>query len=190
MKPTKETKGFTLIEIIVATFILIILTTVSLANFRTGEKNRRLGLSSEGVISSIRLAQNYALSGKQVYQSDCADTAPIAYRVEFSNSAGSYLVYGDNSCGTVLVETYNLVQQTVFNSTSFYVTDLNGNVTTVNNVNLKFTPPFGFMSAATSGGSTATFSKFRNIAITVQQEGDASKTRTVNIDGVSGRIGE
>jgi prepilin-type N-terminal cleavage/methylation domain-containing protein len=182
--------GFTLIEVIVAVSILIILMTVSLANFRSGEKNRRLGLSAEGIVSAIRLAQNYSLAGKQVYISGCANTAPLSYRVEFSSSSSSYQIYGENSCGTVLIESSSLLQQTVFNAQSLQVANLNGDVTTPAIVNLKFTPPFGLMSVSTTSGASAVFSKFRSIGITVLLETDASRTRTVNVDGVSGRIGE
>ncbi len=53
--------GFTLIELIVSISVIVMITAIFLANYRTATKNSDLRMTAQRVVSDIRLAQNYAL---------------------------------------------------------------------------------------------------------------------------------
>ena len=67
---------------------------------------------------------------------------------------------------------------------SFSVTDLSGTISSGNNLDIKFLPPFGQLTASLNGGS---FQPFAQAVVTVQSN-DASVVRNIFIDGVSGRV--
>ena len=62
--PKKYTSGYTIIEIIVSISILIIIFTLAQAGYRQFILNRSLDSVREGVISELKLAQEYAISGR------------------------------------------------------------------------------------------------------------------------------
>ena len=58
-------KGFTLIELIVVTSIIMILTALSLANYDTGKKQLALQRASFKVSQDLRRAQEMSMSSKE-----------------------------------------------------------------------------------------------------------------------------
>lgn len=57
--------GLTLIEMIVSISIIVLLTTLFLANYRSGQRSSELSLAAQKLASDIRLAQNYSLGAKE-----------------------------------------------------------------------------------------------------------------------------
>lgn len=57
--------GFTLLEITVVVSIIILLSTIFLANYRGGEKQFALKRSAHQLVQSLRIAQEMAMSGRE-----------------------------------------------------------------------------------------------------------------------------
>lgn len=61
----KFVAGFTLLEVLATVFIIGIMATVALVSTHRGKIDKEVSIAAQQVASSIREAQNYALSGKQ-----------------------------------------------------------------------------------------------------------------------------
>lgn len=58
-------RGFSIMELLVATAIFLIITGFVIANFRAGQRHDELELASRALASSLRQAQSMALAGVQ-----------------------------------------------------------------------------------------------------------------------------
>lgn len=63
--PTQKSSGYTIIEIIISIFILVIIFSIAQANYRQFILNKNLDAIKSQIISDVKLAQEYALSGKK-----------------------------------------------------------------------------------------------------------------------------
>ena len=107
----KIQKGFTLIEMLVVIAVVTTISAISVANFRNGEKQKRVVLASEIIVNALRNAQNFSLTSRQIQNAGCYSNTPIAYSIVFPNvPATSILLYGYDKCGNErnLIETYNV----------------------------------------------------------------------------------
>lgn len=59
----KSNKGFTLIEMLVVMFIVVLMSSLMLVNFRSSKKSYILSQAAQKLISDIRKTQNMAMSG-------------------------------------------------------------------------------------------------------------------------------
>ncbi|OGE81603.1 MAG: hypothetical protein A3E98_04185 [Candidatus Doudnabacteria bacterium RIFCSPHIGHO2_12_FULL_48_11] len=176
----KKQLGFTLIELTVSIFILAVISSIAVANYRAGEKRRQVSLAVDGIVNSVRLAQTYALTGKQIESTSCASKAPKDYRVNFSSSS-EYVLYSDDTCGN----SFELQRFSLPAQTQMKAGELRLNSASVNSLSIMFEPPFGRLTASTGG----VFSSFTSASIGVEQK-DGTVTKSATVDGVSGRIGE
>ena len=191
----KTEHGFTALELIIILAITAVITGFMLANFRTGDRQKRTSLAADTVTAALRQAQNYALSGKQIPSnatpvsgSDCrnGDNSADYYRVALSASGTTVSSYADHECGiSFLIESSNLPQRTRIKSDGLSVT-FSSSPLSVGSVDVRFSAPFGRM---TINGGTG-YADFANLNVTVQATDDAARTKTVRIDGVSGKIGD
>lgn len=95
-------KGFTLIEIVIATAILMGVTGFGTANYLKFNETQTLTQAGENLKSHLRDAQNRALTGER----NCAPTRPLNGWCFSATSTSSYKIYG--SCGNIGdVETFN-----------------------------------------------------------------------------------
>ena len=96
-------QGFTLIELIVVVFIMIITTSLSWANYRKARQNSELNIAALKIASDIRQAQNYALSAKYsenpANRSFILNTRPNAWGIFFSSTLNNdrYIMFADSS---------------------------------------------------------------------------------------------
>jgi prepilin-type N-terminal cleavage/methylation domain-containing protein len=176
--------GFTLIELLVVIFITVLIATISIANFRQGERSRQAALASDSVINTLRQAQAYALSGKSTTNADPTCRVPQYYYVAFtySNTLG---LFGKNvKCNTSdLMELISLPQNIRIKASGLTVDA----VVAATNLSVAFYPPYSLVKASTDGGTT--FASFTTVNVTVETA-DGQLNRTVKVDGVAGRIGE
>jgi len=91
--------GYTLIEVLVVVFIILLLTGGSLAAFGTFSKSSTLKQSGLNLKNTLREAQSKAFTGeKDCTRCNCTDNDPtddytlIGWRVNFSDT--SYTIYG------------------------------------------------------------------------------------------------
>lgn len=71
----KKSSGFTLAELLVAMAIFGLLVALVIANFSKGTETNKFKEASLKLAQNIRIAQNYALSGKSLWR--CADDKSI-----------------------------------------------------------------------------------------------------------------
>lgn len=186
---TRGHGGFTLIEMLVAIFIMTTLTFVSITNMRKGERQKRVAFAADGVVNALRVAQNYALSGKVLPESaTCANRSPVAYKVSFNRASNEYVLSVEDYCNTSpspVVERYTFPENTSIRSGGMNICNPGCNSSEV--VVVRFVPPFGKMTVASS--ASGSFAGFNSVTVTVQ---DLTGTlqKVVTVDGISGRVGE
>src|SRR5581483_10916285 len=144
MPRTLKSNGFTLIELIVVIGITAMLTLVTLAAFRQGNKDKATQLASDLVLSAVRTAQNDSLNPQVLAASTCPDQTAAEYRANFNLvNPLSVSVLAYDSCGNpgITVQTFNLPSNTQLESGGL---QLNGiSVGTTGQLVIKFVPPFG-----------------------------------------------
>lgn len=196
--------GFTLIELIVVIFVLTLVTTLTVMNFRNGERRKSVQLGADSVTNTLRSAQNYALAGRAIPSNatrvhnaptNCSDKAPADYRVGFNVATPTqYHLYATDKCQDVwLIETFRLPGRTriATNGVGVRVAGVG-----YDKVQFRFTAPFARIEASSAdcegAGSpcfaNATFSEFDHAFITVESN-DGSVDAEVQVDAISGRIG-
>src|SRR3989338_9348824 len=96
--------GFTLIELIVILFIISMITTMTVAGIKEGNRNLALDAATSELIADIEQMKNNALSGLH----EDVNTAQLSWGVELRPNQGSYKICSDKSkttendfiCGT------------------------------------------------------------------------------------------
>ena len=88
-KRTYRQFGFSMIEMLVVMFVVILVTIISLANYRSGQRKYVLTQSVQQMVSDIRKAQNMALSGFEL-----ADNY-YGYGICIDKDDPYYIIYGD-----------------------------------------------------------------------------------------------
>jgi len=91
-------KGFTMMELLVSIFILVVLTAIVVANLNRGSKKDDLRRSATEVVSLLRKAQNLALVGSQQALPDLPEGSKSsgAFGIHFDlNNPSQYLLFLD-----------------------------------------------------------------------------------------------
>jgi prepilin-type N-terminal cleavage/methylation domain-containing protein len=84
-------QGFTLLEIIVAIFIIALLAGIFLANYHGGNQSNDLTFAAQKIVSDIRTAQNNSL-GSVPY----GGYLPVGgWGIHFDTTVNSYLLFAD-----------------------------------------------------------------------------------------------
>ena len=175
--------GFTLIELLVVVFITVTISTISIANFRQGEKRKQVAIAADIVTNSLRNAQNFSLSGKKTNNANPACRTPVNYFVTWTYPGDNFPLYAFSNCSSNdFVENYFLPANTKIRANGFSLNGVSGSI----NLTLVFDPPFGRMTASMDN---AAYVSFTTASLTIESL-DGSVARTVTIDGVAGRIGE
>lgn len=130
--------AFTLTELLVVMFIISLLSSIVLANYRGGQKKYALFQATQQLVSDLRKAQNMAMSGVDIGE---VVGEPGKYycgygiQINYSARPTSYYFYIDKSpdCSTSnnqydssdkLLETVNLPNQIEIQSTSLLPIDI------------------------------------------------------------------
>ena len=83
--------GYTLIEVLVSSAIIILISTLFLANYRGSEKKSLLNLTAQKLVSDIRLAQSKSLSA-----SSYGSVFPTGgWGIYFDKALGEYYIFAD-----------------------------------------------------------------------------------------------
>src|SRR4030042_4950676 len=92
-----KSSGFTLIEVLVAIFIVGLLSAILITSLRKNEKQYQLKISVQKIVQDIRKAQNFALSGKKRYWPPTGRMiVPESYGIHFDKgNPRFYFIYGD-----------------------------------------------------------------------------------------------
>ncbi|MBU2579509.1 prepilin-type N-terminal cleavage/methylation domain-containing protein [Patescibacteria group bacterium] len=82
-------RGFSMTELLVVMFIISLISAITLANYRQGQRKYILAQSVQKLVSDIRKAQNMALSGFDIAG------AYYGYGVYLEEGDSYYIIYGD-----------------------------------------------------------------------------------------------
>lgn len=92
----RNKNGFTLVEMLVSISILVVLSTMLIANFNAGERQTRLNASANVLSSEIRKVQNMVLNGAKFGDKEM----PFGgYGIHFENN--KYILFADNNSNKV-----------------------------------------------------------------------------------------
>lgn len=178
---TKVFLGFTIIELVVSIAIMATLTTIILANFRSGERSRRVQFAADQIVQDFRSIQNSVQTGAVSLNTTCAQgKIPANLFITIPTGAVGYDIMARDKCGSAFsVRTSTLPAQT-------RITSLSLNNSTANSVTVRTDPPFATLRACVNAScSPASFSE---VKITVGLSTDASISREVTVNGLSGQI--
>lgn len=166
--------GFSLIEMLVSIFILTIITTLSITNYRAGEKKNLLNLESNVLLSNIRKMQNMVLNGSKFNEKEM----PFGgYGIHFENTG--YTIFSDDNANKVY-DAGEAVNIAVLQKISLSVSG--------NNNNLIFLPPKGQVCVNVdlcavcdcnlkNGGQYSVILSF----------GETGDSKTITVNQISGR---
>ena len=90
-KTKNANKAFTLLEITVVISIIILFSTVFIANYRGGEKQFALKRSANKLAQDLRRVQEMAMGGERFY----GVFPQGGYGVYFAKNSGSYIIFAD-----------------------------------------------------------------------------------------------
>jgi len=128
MEKTKKISGFTVLEMLIVTFIIGVMSTVLIVNWRKNEKTYLVRRTAQEMAQNIRKAQGLALTGKKI----SGQIVPVSYGVFFNKYINNaYKIYGDKNNdkkyqdSDILVEEIKLDSQVQIDSLSSGQRDLN-----------------------------------------------------------------
>lgn len=111
--------AFTLIELLVVMFIIGLLTSVVLANYRSGQEQYILEQAAQKLVSDIRKAQNMAISGVEITGVCDEDNSCDGYGLYANMNNNFYIIYADKNSNFTFqpgpdaaIETINLPDKT------------------------------------------------------------------------------
>ena len=85
-------KAFTLMEVLVIMAVIGIISTMLIVDWRKNEKRYQLQRTAQGIVQSIRTAQDMALNSLKLVDEEI----PLSYGVYFNkNINSSYIIFGD-----------------------------------------------------------------------------------------------
>jgi len=89
-------RGFTLLEILIVIFIVGIITTMLVVNWRKNERRYQLQRTAQEIAQLIRKAQGFALNGRQMFWSPTGEwLVPEYYGVHLDKTNPTlYFIYG------------------------------------------------------------------------------------------------
>jgi DNA-binding beta-propeller fold protein YncE/Tfp pilus assembly protein PilE len=182
-KATRPKSAFTLIELIIIIFIVGAISSITISNYRNGEKSRRVAIATDTVINVARTSQNYTLTGRDTTNADSDCRSPKYYFMEFSYTSTDVSLYAHNNCGSDdLIQTISLPANTRIKANGLGV----NTYTADTSLKVAFFPPFGKSEVWVNDNPTST--TFSSVRITLEST-DGTYNNTVEINGISGRIG-
>ena len=94
--------GFTLIELIVSTSIIVMVTSIFLVNYSSANRRTDLTMTAQKLVSDIRLTQNYAL-GLARYGGRTGQVPLGGWGIHFdlTGENGNYLIFADENFSTI-----------------------------------------------------------------------------------------
>ena len=105
-----KSEAFTLVEVLISVFIVILLTTMVLVNFEWGGYNFALERSLRAISQQIRLVQEMALSSKEIEGA----VPPGGYGIHFAKTdLQKYILFADYKNTEEKLRTYGLEDQII-----------------------------------------------------------------------------
>ena len=95
MVSLKQNSGFTLLEIMTVITIIVILSTIIVADYGSFGKKNAVVAAAQGMASNIRKAQSFSLSGKDVHK--LTENNDGRWGLYFGRSQTDYVIFADTN---------------------------------------------------------------------------------------------
>ncbi|NMC51610.1 hypothetical protein GYA54_02695 [Candidatus Kuenenbacteria bacterium] len=186
IKKIKNTKGFTIAELVVAAGIIAMISVLVIANFRGSSQKAALDNEAERLSTILRQANINSLiglttssgsrppGGYGLHLSTCQ--ANCSYLL-FADGLGADHIYNSNDTNDILVQTFGMLDDDVYIN-QVAITPTGG--TPPSSLDIAFVPPQGLVYI--NGSNTATGAQ-----ITIGFK-NTNYTKTITLDVKSGRI--
>jgi prepilin-type N-terminal cleavage/methylation domain-containing protein len=189
----RQKRGFTLPEVLVVVFVIGIMASILIVNWRNNEKAYLVQRTAQEVAQNARNAQNMALSGKAHCDSN---TVPCSsYGMYFLSAVkNSYIIFGDEnesgankntyqSSSDILVETINIDSNVEIYSLT---QTKNGVITPLALLNVVFSVPDGFTTINNDSGINTAIIKIRKVGTTCPLTLPAKNCKAITITNTGG----
>ena len=172
--------GFTLIELVVVTFIIGLVTALLLTNYKQGEKEFALTRSAYLVAQGMTKAQEMSISAKEFACPEGTTVPEGGYGVFFYNSSSytdKFFIFADcNEDLTTLIGGEEIAEiiplETGIKLKEFYVNEIKNDLSTV----FTFIPPDPDVCIYTS------CEDYSSTRIIISLESDPAKTKTITLN--------
>ena len=173
-------KGFTLLETLVVISIIILLTTIALPSYKSGQRQLALSRAANKMAHEIRGAQEMAMSAKKHEGS-----VPLGgYGIYFYKSGTNYDVYlyadsdGDETydSGEEVRAIYNESLE-IYLESEVKIKEVKINSSQPDETSINFRPPDPFIKIKDGGGVD-----HQEAIITLALKADESKTKVVTVN--------
>ncbi|MBZ9569597.1 prepilin-type N-terminal cleavage/methylation domain-containing protein [Patescibacteria group bacterium] len=175
MKKSCDKEGFTLVEILAVLFIIVLLSGIIFANYRTGGQRFALQRSANKLAQDIRRAQQMAMSAKEC--EECGGivpqsgygiylevASPYIYKLYADTDPNEFFTPGDTIVGPPYIELEKGV----------LIHDID---TPPQKVSINFKPPDPSVKIKPDIGSD-----LDKVTITLALEADPSNTKTIKVN--------
>ena len=161
--------GFTLVELLVVTAIILLLTALILPNFRVGEREFALQRSANKLSQDIRKAQQMAMSAKEYLGS-----LPPGYGIYLTQGNSYYLLYADTNpaAGNEKYDGGDSIVEKIYLEKKVYIKDVSPASLSIN-----FKPPDPKIRISGTGVDETSIA-----TITLALETDPTKTKIIKVN--------
>lgn len=175
MNNKSQQQGFTIVELLVVSALILVITGLVIANIKEGEKIRNVKLTADSIESALRQVQNKTLSG----QTHPSGSPARAFGFQVTGSQNYYETFVEQAGPTNKV----ILEKVDFLS-NIAITNLIVGGAAASSLEVRFFPPFGGIRI--SGGA---FSEQTDISANFNLiYSGTTRSRTITIDGLSGKI--
>lgn len=143
----KKSKGFTIIEMLVIIFIIGIISTTLVVNWRRNEKRYLVQRVAQEIAQNIRKAQDLALTSKKI----SGQEMPYGYGVFFSKDSNNFYIIFGNIADDKKYQTSDILVENVELDSQIQIDSLSSGQN--NDLNILFSIPDGFTSFDPTGTS-------------------------------------
>jgi len=202
----KSESGVTLVEILVAVFIITIFTIIVVVDFPKMKRQFALSRATYKLAQDIRRVEDLGLSGVQVYDEVGAliDSKGYGFYINLTNDNQKYFVYADvsdsggesganhkydndgayeecssTSTGDCIIEQIDLSDEP---SQVFIKEIITNGFDDWTDISINFTPPNPTVIITVNNSNTASVVIPANVSIVLSLKIDESITRTININ--------
>jgi prepilin-type N-terminal cleavage/methylation domain-containing protein len=198
----KQKNGFTLIELLVVISIMVLISTILIANYNGQRGIRNLKIAQNQLVTNIRKTQSYILSARDVAAVNGSFTAAKYYALKLDKNSNQYVLQSidKNYLANNSLETITLPQGIVVSDIQYITAD--GVAGSPASVQVAYASPYAkpyiyssndiCQGAATLATVVQDPSCMLNLAdrhaIITLKDQNSGATKTVVIYGISGKV--
>lgn len=171
-----DSKGFTLIELIVAITIMSVVFAIVVPQYSKYVNSRALSLAQEQIAGDIRMTQNYALNIPEV-----GGSFPDGYGVRFIKDSSVYIVFTDGDGDKIYKSDGSEKFQDIEMSGGIKINSLKIEGLASDPVDLVFAPSYGVTYI---NGVNKSLGNFIDLEIEIINKDNDTKTITVRSSGL------